>query len=335
MIPRTVPTWQTNHWQDELADLIRDPRELLQLLDLDPALAGPGDAAQQQFPLRVPRAFVAKMRRGDSRDPLLRQVLPLGEELTASAGYSRDPLLETSSNPHAGLIHKYAGRVLLIVARQCAIHCRYCFRRHFPYQDNSPGRRAWQAALDYIRADTGISEVIYSGGDPLALPDKQLAWLSGEIDAIAHVKRLRIHTRLPVVLPNRIDDGCLRWLSATRLQTVVVLHANHANEIDAEVGAATARLREAGATVLNQTVLLRGVNDSVEALAALSETLFARGILPYYLHLLDKVAGAAHFDIPLPQARALYRQLLGRLPGYLVPRLVREEPNAASKTPIL
>ena len=335
MIPRTLPTWQTTRWQDDLADLIRDPLELLQLLQIDPARAGRYDLAEQQFALRVPRAFAAKMRPGDIHDPLLRQVLPLGEELAAHSGYSADPLQEAASNPRAGLIHKYAGRVLLIVARQCAVNCRYCFRRHFPYAQNNPGRADWQAALEYIRADNSIHEVIYSGGDPLALGDAQLAWLSGQVADIPHVKRLRIHTRLPVVLPNRVDDDCLRWLSATGLQTVVVLHSNHANELDTEVAAAAGRLRAAGITVLNQAVLLRGVNDNLEALAALSEALFEHGILPYYLHLLDKVAGAAHFDVPRSEARALYRQLLGRLPGYLVPRLVEERPNAPSKTPIL
>ncbi len=335
MIPRTLPTWQTGRWQDDLADLVRDPLELLRLLHIDAAQIGRSEALQQAFPLRVPRAFVAKMQRGNIDDPLLRQVLPLGEELLVQPGYSADPLQEAGSNPHPGLIHKYRGRVLLIAARQCAIHCRYCFRRHFPYAQNNPGRDQWQPALDYIAADPSIGEVIYSGGDPLALADKQLAWLTAQIAQIPHVRRLRIHTRLPVVLPHRIDDSCLQWLAQTHLQKVVVLHSNHANEIDADVAAAVTRLRSIDIPVLNQAVLLRGINDSVAALAALSEALFAAGVLPYYLHLLDKVAGAAHFEVALPRARSLYRQLLEQLPGYLVPRLVREQPQAASKTPIL
>lgn len=334
MIPRTVPTWQGQRWQDELTDLIRDPKELFEMLQLDPVLLPDAIAASADFPLRVPRPYAARIKSGDINDPLLRQVLPLGEELLAAPGYNSDPLEEGSANPHPGLIHKYQGRVLLIVSSSCAINCRYCFRRHFPYQENKPGRQDWQPVLDYIAADTSITEVIYSGGDPLAAADRQLAWLTEQVAAIPHLKRLRIHSRMPIVVPSRIDQQCLEWLSGHRLQTVMVLHANHANEIDAEVAEACAHLRQAGITLLNQTVLLRGINDSASSLLALSERLFEVGVLPYYLHLLDKVAGASHFDMDEARAKALHRELLAQLPGYLVPRLVREVPDAPSKLPV-
>jgi len=334
MIHRTAATWQSEAWQDALKDLIRTPEALFQALELDTALLPAALTAAQSFELRVPRAFVARMRKRDINDPLLRQVLPLGQEMLAEPGYSEDPLAEAASNPHPGLIHKYHGRVLLIVTGSCAINCRYCFRRHFPYADNRPGRADWQQALDYIRADNSIHEVIFSGGDPLNAPDSQLAWLVKQLEGIDHLTRLRIHTRLPIVIPSRITDDCLGWLTNNRFATSVVIHSNHANELDTEVGHALARLREAGVALLNQTVLLKGINDNTDTLVTLSERLFALGVLPYYLHLLDKVAGAAHFAIPLEQARALHQQLRHRLSGYLVPKLVQELPGQASKTPV-
>ncbi len=334
MIHRTAVTWQAPRWQNELADIIRSPEELFALLELDPTQLPAALAASRDFALRVPRAFAERMRKGDPEDPLLRQVLPLGDELQGAPGYSQDPLGEAAANPHPGLIHKYHGRVLLIVSGGCAINCRYCFRRHFPYADNNPGRARWQAALDYIAADDSITEVIYSGGDPLNAPDRQLAWLTERVAAIDHVQRLRIHTRLPVVLPNRIDEDCLRWLTDHRLKTALVIHSNHPRELDDSVGAALNRLRQAGITLLNQAVLLRGINDRVETLAELSERLFEWGVLPYYLHLLDPVAGAHHFDVPDTEARGLIDALRARLPGYLVPRLVREIAGEPNKTPV-
>jgi len=318
MIPRTLPTWQSQRWQDELSDLIRDPKELFELLNLDaPHLKEHlknAIAASRDFPLRVPRPFAARMKKGEINDPLLKQVLPLGSELLAAPGYSADPLEEAAANPHPGLIHKYKGRVLLVVSGNCAINCRYCFRRHFPYGENKPGRNDWQPVLDYIAADPSITEVIYSGGDPLAAADKQLAWLTEQLVAIPHLQRLRIHTRLPIVVPSRIDENCIDWMTGHRLQTVMVLHANHANEIDADVAEAAERLKQAGVTLFNQTVLLKGINDSVETLTQLSEQLFRIGVLPYYLHLLDKVAGASHFDMEESEAKALYQGLLKNLP---------------------
>lgn len=332
MIPHSAVPWQMSPWQKELAGAISDPVELFELLDLDPAGLDPALQACRDFPLRVPRPYLARMRRGDPADPLLRQVLPLGEELLTVPGYRRDPLDELSVNPIPGLVHKYAGRALLIVSPACAINCRYCFRRHFPYEDNKPNRDQWRHALDYIGADASINEVIYSGGDPLAANDKQLLWLSQGIATIPHVRRLRVHTRLPVVIPSRIDRDCLHWLTATRLQTVVVLHVNHPNELDDQVRQMVARLRAANIIVLNQSVLLAGVNDSADVLIHLSEALFDAGIMPYYLHLLDPVEGAAHFATPPWVAHELQRALQVNLPGYLVPKLVWEQPGKGSKT---
>ncbi|MGK2915125.1 MAG: EF-P beta-lysylation protein EpmB [Porticoccaceae bacterium] len=335
MIPHTAVAWQMSAWQQELANAIRDPAELFALLNLDPAGLDPALLACRDFPLRVPRPYLLRMRKGDAADPLLRQILPLGDELLPVPGYLDDPLNERAANPAPGLVHKYAGRALLIVSPACAINCRYCFRRHFPYQDNKPNRDQWQQALDYIRADTSISEVIYSGGDPLAANDQQLLWLTRQIATISHVRRLRVHTRLPVVIPSRIDRDCLHWLTDTRLQTLVVLHVNHPNELDSQVGQAVALLRAAGITVLNQSVLLAGVNDSADTLIRLSEALFETGILPYYLHLLDPVQGAAHFATAASVAPELLRTLKNSLPGYLVPRLVWEQPGERSKTWLL
>lgn len=290
-------------------------------------------AAARDFPLRVPLSYVARMRAGDPHDPLLAQVLPTGAERDAVDGFGPDPVGDQSAMVQPGVLHKYHGRVLLVTTGACAIHCRYCFRREFPYAEANPRPGQWREALDYIAADPSIEEVILSGGDPLSLPDAALADLIERIEAIDHVTTLRLHTRLPVVLPARVDEVLCTWLRATRLSTVVVLHANHANELDADCRGAVRALIDTGVWLLNQSVLLRGVNDSAEALEALSRQLFACGVLPYYLHLLDPVRGAAHFDVPEGTARRLLVEVAGRIPGYLVPRLVREEPGQPGKTP--
>lgn len=324
----------TGDWRRELAEAIRDPAELLRLLELPADLLPASRQAAAQFPLLAPRGFVARMRVGDVHDPLLRQVLPLGEETLLTPGFSTDPLAETACGPRPGVLHKYHGRALLVTTGACAVHCRYCFRRHFAYDELPRGRQWWSDAVAYVRADASLKEVLLSGGDPLTLPDAQLAALSAELATIPHLKRLRIHTRLPVVLPSRIDDGLLAWLSGTRLSPVVVIHANHPAEFSPDVVMACRRLRDVGVTVLNQSVLLKGVNDAVEVLAALSEALFGAGVLPYYLHVLDHVAGAGHFLVDDQRARELHTGVAARLPGYLVPRLVREEPGQAGKTPL-
>ena len=322
-------------WRRALAGAVTDPEELLALLRLPPDLLPAARHAAELFGLRVPRGYVDRMRPGDPRDPLLLQVLPLGRELEEVAGWGPDPLAEREVSPRPGMLHKYRGRVLLVTTGACAVHCRYCFRRHFPYAEANPGWNdggaGWDDTLAAVAEDREVREVILSGGDPLTLSDERLAALVAKIEAIPHVERLRLHTRNPVVLPERVDDRLTAWLGATRLATVVVVHANHAREIDASVRAAFARLRGAGTTLLNQSVLLAGVNDSTDALVDLSEALFAAGAMPYYLHLLDRVAGAAHFDVPEERARRLVGEAAARLPGYLVPRLVREVPGAPAK----
>ena len=321
-------------WQRELAQAISHPRELLDILGLSREWLAPAHRAAESFSLRVPRGFVRRMRREDPNDPLLLQVLPLGLELEHHEDFSFDPVQDLGHRAAPGLLHKYEGRALLIATGACAVHCRYCFRRHFPYAEETAHGALWQAALDQLRADSSISEVILSGGDPLSLGEQRLERLTDDLRHIPHLRRLRVHTRYPVVLPERVSDRLIRWLQGLPWPTVMVIHCNHGNEIDDSVTAACARLRAAGVTLLNQSVLLARVNDSTDALADLSEKLFAAGVLPYYLHLLDRVQGAAHFEVSESRARELVREIRSRLPGYLVPQLVREIAGEPSKTPI-
>jgi EF-P beta-lysylation protein EpmB len=324
----------TPRWQQLWRDAVRDPRELLSMVGLDAAAPGVSDAAAAQFPLRVPHGFVARMRHGDPHDPLLRQVLPLDAEMHPMPGFSLDAVGDGAAKAGHGVIRKYRGRALLIATGSCAIHCRYCFRRHFPYAEETAAASGWREAVAAIRADGSINEVILSGGDPWSLATPKLAELTEALAAVPHLKRLRVHTRLPVVLPERVDDALLAWLAALPWPVTVVLHANHANEFDASVDTALARLRGAGALLLNQAVLLRGVNDSVDTLAQLSERGHAAGVLPYYLHQLDRVQGAAHFEVPDETALALHRELATRVSGYLVPKLVREVAGDPGKRPL-
>ncbi|WNJ26948.1 EF-P beta-lysylation protein EpmB [Xanthomonas translucens pv. translucens] len=311
-------------WQQLWRDAVRDARELLALLGLDAQALGVSEQAATQFALRVPRGFVARMRHGDAHDPLLRQVLPIGAELRRVPGFALDAVGDAAAKKADGVIQKYRGRALLVATGSCAVHCRYCFRRHFPYAEETAARDGWREAVAAIAADPDIDEVILSGGDPLSLATSKLVELTEALADIPHLKRLRIHSRLPVVLPERVDAPLLAWLRALPWPVAFVIHANHANEFDASVDAALAQLRGSGAHLLNQAVLLRGVNDSVAALAALSERSFAAGVLPYYLHQLDRVEGVAHFEVDDATARALHQALAARLSGYLVPKLVRE-----------
>jgi EF-P beta-lysylation protein EpmB len=317
-------------WRELWRDAITDPVELLQAVGLGARtdLLPPDDAG---FALRVPRGFVARMRRGDPFDPLLLQVLPQRAEHDLTDGYTVDAVGDLAASTGHGVLHKYDGRALLIASGSCAVNCRYCFRRHFPYGEEIAAASHWREGLARLRADPSIREVILSGGDPLALATHKLEELTRGLAELPQVIRLRIHSRLPIVLPERIDDGLVAWLGELPLQKVVVLHANHANELDAGVDAACARLREAGASLLNQSVLLRGVNDDADTLADLSERLFAAGVLPYYLHQLDRVQGTAHFEVSDDTALELQQALRSRLPGYLVPRLVREVAGDAAK----
>lgn len=321
-------------WQQSLAAVIRDRDELLRDLGLSPNDAPYPLGSGGGFPFRVPREFFQRMQRQDWYDPLLLQVLTQHLELAPQPGFVTDPLEESAASPVKGLIHKYHGRVLLVVSGGCAVHCRYCFRRHYPYQENVPARRDWSEFIQYIQGDPSIREVILSGGDPLVASDASLAELVQQLAAIPHLDTLRIHSRLPIVIPQRIDAHCLEWMTATRLKPVLVVHCNHAREIDSAVIDSLGRLRRAGVTTLNQTVLLSGINDNSEQLALLSRRLFEAGCLPYYLHLLDRVNGAAHFEVTEAEAVQLVRDLQQQLPGYLVPKLVREIAGAASKVPV-
>lgn len=322
----------TERWQDALRTALRDPQQLIETLGLAPDLLPAARIAAEAFGLFAPRGYVARMQHGDPHDPLLRQVLPLGMEMQPAAGFSHDPVGDDAAKLRPGLLQKYHGRTLLITTGACAIHCRYCFRRHYPYSESPRSPEAWQPALEQIAADPTIDEVILSGGDPLTLVDSQLAELARRIAAIDHVKRLRVHTRLPIVIPQRVTEGLLQWLRGTRLATIMVVHANHPQELDDAVLHALAQLVDAGIPVLNQAVLLKGVNDQFEALAGLCTALVNARVMPYYLHQLDRVAGAAHFEVPVARGRELIAQLRARLPGYAVPRYVVEEAGASSKT---
>ena len=319
-------------WRRELAEAFRDPGELARFLGLDGGVAAEAVSSTAGFPFLVPRGFAARMRRGDPADPLLLQVMPRPEETSPAAGYSADPLEEAAFLAAPGLVRKYDGRALLLVTGGCAVNCRYCFRREFPYAESGATRRGIEAAIEAVAADATLSEAILSGGDPLLAGDDDLAAIVERLDAIPHLRRLRIHTRLPVVLPSRVDDGLVAVLARSRLTRVIVIHANHPAELDDAVAAAIRRLAGLPAMVLNQAVLLRGVNDSAAVLRALSERLVEVGVVPYYLHLLDRVRGAAHFEVPEPEAEAIHRSLRASLPGYAVPRLVRETPGRPSKT---
>ncbi|ELY4775644.1 EF-P beta-lysylation protein EpmB [Cronobacter turicensis] len=330
----TLKTPSREDWLSQLADVITDPDELLHLLNIDASeelLAGRD--ARRLFALRVPRAFAARMEKGNPQDPLLRQVLTSREEFVAAPGFTTDPLEEQNSVV-PGLLHKYHNRALLLVKGGCAVNCRYCFRRHFPYADNQGNKRNWQAALDYIATHPELDEIIFSGGDPLMAKDHELEWLVANIEALPHIKRLRIHSRLPIVIPARITDALVRLLGETRLQVLLVNHINHAQEIDDAFRTGMTKLRAAGVTLLNQSVLLKGVNDNAATLAALSNALFDAGVMPYYLHVLDKVQGAAHFMVSDDEARAIMRELLSQVSGYLVPKLAREIGGEPSKTPL-
>lgn len=336
MIPRTIPSCQSDDrnsvvtdWQLALAQAFRDPMELLDYLNLPRTLYA--SKANDGFALRAPRGFCARIEKGNPDDPLLKQILPISNELTDDIGFTSDPVGDLAAIEAPGLLHKYKGRVLLVTSPACAIHCRYCFRRHFPYQENR-AEQNWQQAMDYIRLDSDIHEVILSGGDPLSLSDNKLKNITDKLASIPHIQTLRIHTRQPIVLPERINASFLDWVDSLPWKIVVVVHCNHPNEIDDHVADALQQLQQHQVLLLNQSVLLAGVNDNVETLAGLSEKLFENHVLPYYLHLLDKVKGAKHFDVNAIKAKKIMNDLRGQLPGYLVPKLVQENHGENSKT---
>ncbi len=334
MLPTIIDRRRPASWQRAVANGVSSLAELLSMLELEPEQLSVSTAAAREFRLRVPRSFVARMCVGDPDDPLLRQVVPTVAELGELPGFGDDPVGDREASPLPGVVHKYRGRLLLLVTGACGIHCRYCFRRHFPYSEASPGAEQWSQALDYVRGDSTLTEVILSGGDPLSASDQRLARLAASLAEIPHLRRLRVHTRMPVIVPERVDDELLAWLAGGRLRPIVILHVNHPLEIDAAVRRSVSRMADAGVTIYNQAVLLAGINDRIETLCQLSETLFDAGIQPYYLHLLDRVRGAAHFEVSEARARELALGVAGRLPGYLVPRVVREIPGAEAKVPL-
>lgn len=342
MIPRTAPSCQLQDtdninlpkWQATLANAIRDPAELLEYLDLPKSLLNGAITAGATFALRAPLAYCQRIEKGNPNDPLLRQILPLDAELIEDQEFVLDPVGDLAAMEVPGLLHKYHGRVLIITTAACAVHCRYCFRRHFPYQENR-AEQDWQATVDYIRNNSDIHEVILSGGDPLSLTESKLKNLTDKLLNIPHIKTLRLHTRQPIVLPERINPDFLNWLDSLPWKIVMVIHCNHANEIDSSVASALRLLQQHQVTLLNQSVLLAGVNDNSEALIKLNEKLFSHHVLPYYLHQLDKVQGAKHFAVSEEKSLKLIKEIRQYLPGYLVPRLVKENAGETSKTTLI
>lgn len=321
-------------WQRDLAAAIRDVPTLLSRLEIPEAAVNAFQPGPKDFPLLVPESYLQRMEIGNPSDPLLLQVLPNQEEHQLQSGYKSDPVGDKSSRVAPGMLHKYHGRALLIAHGSCAVHCRYCFRQHFPYADEPQSLEQWFPALEAIRNDPSLHEIILSGGDPLVLSDRKLSVLVSQIEEIPHVRRLRIHSRLPIVLPSRVNNELCSLLSSSRLQTIFVIHSNHARELTDDCADALARLRTSGIPLLNQAVLLRGVNDSVEALAELCERCVDLGVLPYYLHQLDRVQGSAHFEVPVETGLELIEKLRSRLPGYAIPKYVAEIEGESSKTPL-
>lgn len=321
-------------WQRALQTSIGDLESLLNFLELKHKIQAQDLDPQASFRLKVPLKYLHKIQKGNPHDPLLKQILPLVQEQIATEAFSFDPLQEKEANPIPGLLHKYLGRVLLTLTGTCAIHCRYCFRRHFPYEDNALSQTHWSAIWDYLHAHPEVIEVIFSGGDPLVIKDSVLARYIQSLAEIPHLQYLRIHSRLFNLLPERITPSLIEALTSTRLNPILVSHINHPREIDHELEQAMHQLRSAQIPVFNQSVLLRGVNDDLDILVELQKKLFSIHIQPYYLHRLDKVAGSAHFDLPIEQARALVLALAARLPGYLVPKFVEERPKAPAKIPV-
>lgn len=334
-VSSSLPLRQNRTWQQSLAAAIRDVPTLLAKLELQSVVTEYSEKSCDEFPVLVPESYLRRMEVGNPNDPLLRQVLPVLDEELNPAGFADDPVGDEQARVAPGMLHKYSGRALLIAHSSCAVHCRYCFRRHFPYQEEPHSVEQWGPALEAIRADTSLKEIILSGGDPLVLSDRRLGLLISQLEEIPHLRRLRIHSRLPIVLPDRITDELCSLLTSTRLRTVFVVHSNHAQELTSDCADAIEKLRVSGIPILNQAVLLKGVNDQIEKLAELCERCVDLGVMPYYLHQLDRVRGASHFEVPIENGRKLIEELRTRLPGYAVPKYVAEIPGEPSKTPIL
>ena len=334
MIPRIAPSCQTPSWQKQLAEAICRPEELFDLLKLPREFLEAAQKSAQLFPLKVTHSYLARIEKGSINDPLLRQVLPLVDEQFQKNGYTADPVGDLNAVAVPGLLHKYKGRVLMMPTAACGIHCRYCFRRHFPYSEHKSSNN-WRQAIEYIKEDDSIHEVILSGGDPLSLSNEKLLRLLDLLEQIPHISRIRFHTRYPIILPDRIDEELSDYLHQHRCKIVMVIHSNHPKELSVDVTESLNLLNNKEITLLNQSVLLAGVNDNIDTLSHLSERLFANNVLPYYLHQLDKVQGAQHFSVSDPVAKGLITALRNQLPGYLVPRLVRENNGDPSKQPLI
>ncbi|WP_133012892.1 EF-P beta-lysylation protein EpmB [Marinomonas flavescens] len=327
-----IQTESTLTWSQHLSKALTSLPELIQHLALPTNMVKDGNEAQNTFKLLVPRPYLSRIERGNPLDPLLLQILPSAAEMRLVPGYTTDPLEEADHSPQKAIVHKYKRRLLVITTGTCAVNCRYCFRRHFPYGENQLAQAEWQSVIDYLKAHPEVNEVILSGGDPLMMKDALLADKIHKLEALPQIKRLRIHSRLPVVIPQRVCDEMLAWIKNSRLDIIMVWHINHANEVDEDVIHAAQQLKHAGVTLLNQGVLLKGINDSVKAQVDLSEAVFKAGLLPYYMFTLDPVEGAAHFDISVEQAQRLMGKVAAELPGYLVPRLAKEIPGKQAKT---
>lgn len=332
---KAVEQTSSASWQRQLADAVRSPQKLLQRLGFFDDNRVTDLTVETDFPLLVPNSFIARMEPRNPSDPLLLQVLPTQQETIPAKGFSSDPVDDRNARKAPGLLQKYQGRALLITTGTCAVHCRYCFRREYPYQSDPRRMDDWLPALEQIAADKTLSEVILSGGDPLVLNDDRLSKLVKQIDRIPHIERIRIHSRLPIVLPARVTDNLLTLLTSVRSRVVMVVHSNHGNEVVGDCADSLQRLVRSGIPVLNQAVLLKRVNDSVAALEALCRNLINIGVIPYYLHQLDRVQGAAHFEVPTERGLQLTNELAKRLPGYAVPRYVQEIPGALGKTPVI
>ena len=321
-------------WQNQLAESIKSPEALIEALNLPATLLPQLDKAHKMFPLRVTQSYLDKIEKGNINDPLLLQILPLPEETIITEGYTTDPVEDKQFEKTPGLLHKYHGRVLLTLTGACGIHCRYCFRRHFDYSTSNPSKQNWDSALEYIQNDNSIYEVIFSGGDPLSLSDQRLSKLAYDIDQIRHVRFLRIHTRQITILPDRVNEQLIGWIGKLRLKLIIVVHINHPNEIDQSTSNSLDKLRKIGAELLNQSVLLKGVNNDVNTLTQLSLKLIENGVKPYYLHMLDKAQGTAHFNVNESTAKNIIKKMQEKLPGYAIPKLVREVPFTPYKKPI-
>ncbi len=325
---------QLPKWQNQLAESIKSPEALIEALNLPATLLPKLEKAHKMFPLRVTQSYLDKIEKGNIYDPLLRQILPLTEETIITEGYTTDPVEDKQFEKTPGLLHKYHGRVLLTLTGACGIHCRYCFRRHFDYSSSNPSKQNWDSALEYIQNDNSIYEVIFSGGDPLSLTDQRLSKLAHDIDQITHVKFLRIHTRQITILPDRVNEQFLGWIEKLRLKLIMVVHINHPNEIDQLTSDSLGKLHEIGVELFNQSVLLKGVNNNENTLIQLSLKLIENGVKPYYLHMLDKAQGTAHFNVNESTAKKLIKNMQEKLPGYAIPKLVREVPHTPYKKPI-